>query len=206
MKRKSYQDEGNSYCRNWALELYPEWNNFNSIISFIEKHYISYVYIYHDKDIWTELDYKENQQYCDANNIHSGDLKKLHVHVAVQFPNPRYRYTIAKELNIDNRWVRSSRKFKSFLKYLVHQVEIDKWHYSLLDLKGPLKSKVIKLCGSDSDIEDQSNEILDLIKARNYWTFYDFIREINKRGLYSVYRSGYSIYRDLIQDHNMGVF
>lgn len=205
-KKTRYVNEGNSYCRNWALELYTEWDNFDDVIKFIESHYSNYAYIYHDKDIWTEEDYLEKQEYCNSNNIKVGDLKKLHCHVAVQFNNPRYRQTIANELNIDVRWVRKSTKFKKFLKYLVHHDEIDKYHYSVIDVKGTLAYKVALLCSQDIDIETKSSELLDLIMSRNTWTLYAFTREVNKRGLYSVFRQGYSLYKDLIQDHNMGVF
>lgn len=197
--------EGNSYCRNWALELYHDWDNYDEVIKYIEIHYVNYAYIVHDMDIWTDDDYKTKKEYMDKNDIHVGDLKKIHTHVAVQFPNPRYRFTIAKELNIDNNFVRSSRKFKKYLRYLIHYDEIDKYHYSILDVKGTLQRKVRLYCESTEEIEVKSDEILDLIVSRSHWTLYEFGREINKRGLYSVFRSGYSYYRDVIADHNMGV-
>lgn len=204
-KTKVYVDEGNSYSRNWALEIYPSWSNYDDIMEFVQDHYRAYAYILHDKDIWTAADVAKSVEYCLQNNIQIGDPKKCHVHIAIKFDNPRYRYTIAKELGIEDRFVRQCRKMNSFLKYLVHFDEYDKVAYPVQNVKGPLAPKVWKLCSESQEIEHSSDEIRELILSRPHWTLSELLKAVNQRGLYSVYRQGYTLYKDILVDHNMGI-
>lgn len=205
-KKQVNQEEGNSYCRKFVLELYHDWENYDNITEFIKSHYPLYLGITHDKDIWTVEDYLEKQKYMDDNGIKIGDTKKIHDYYVIEFANPRYRYTIAKELGIDDRFVHKVKKYRGALEYSIHLNNLDKHQYSVDETFGTLKLELIKYVQSHIFEEQKSTEIMDIILLRPSITLKELLEEVNKRGLYSTFRQGYSIYKDLMQEHNMGVY
>lgn len=216
-KKKSYADlvAEDSYCRNFNIEIWDKWdedvkdpeytyNSCSGVLKFIEEHYKYYIYCHHDKDIWTESDYSEKKDYMDSHDIHVGDHKQNHYQIFVKFTNPRYKSTIAKELNIPDSCIIKALSAKGSIMYIIHENEVDKWHYDISEARGTLIPELIKYIGLRIPEEDKSNEILDLIVLDRYWSMYKLTREINKRGLYSHFIRGYSLYRDILQEHREG--
>ena len=74
--------ESNFKSRSFCILLYPDCSAHMDALNFIRQNY-SYAAILHDKDL-------------DDN----GELKKPHFHVVIRFPNPRYVYSVIKQLNI----------------------------------------------------------------------------------------------------------
>ena len=136
MAKKTNQDEGNSYCRKFVIELYHEWENYKEIRKFIDSHYLLYLGITHDQDIWTEQDYIEKMDYMNEHNYKVGDTKKVHDYFVVDFNNPRYRNTIAKELNIDPR-------------LLISLAKSYKFQYGLLVIKSSISLLLSSSCICD---------------------------------------------------------
>lgn len=195
----------NSYSRKFNLEIYEEWENSKDIIKFIEEHYKQYAYIYHDKDIWTEEDYKHKEEYMNAHGYKIGDEKKPHYHAVVCFTNPRYKNTVAKELNIDSRFIVKTKKYRKSIEYLIHENEIDKYHYNFNEVKGPLLKDLLKFIRLEISEEDKSDEVINLILSKR-WYLPELVREINKRGLYVHFRQGFSIYKIIYEENNCGQY
>lgn len=196
----------NFYTRVFFLEIYHDWDNYEEIINYIKSHYILYLMITHDKDIWTEEDLAKHPEYFAENNIQVGDLKKIHDHVLVKFPNPRYRNTIANELIIDSRWIQKVIKYKKAVQYLIHLNDPDKHFYSIDEVKGTLMLDLRKYLKQDEYEENKSEEIIHYILSQNHNTLLSVLKWVNKNGLYSTYRMGYSLYKDIIIEHNAGVY
>lgn len=210
MPKKNNDELINEYSRNFIIEIYNEWDNYNEIINYIKSHYKKYLYIVHDKDIWVESDYKLKKEYMDKNNIKVGDVKKIHTHIVVLFTNPRYRNTIANELNINLKWVQKCKKnYITNLQYLIHENDIDKYHYNTWECLGN-NELLLELKRSINHKQLQERNIIDIIDLIGTYTgvinITEFTIEICKRGLYGTYRNSWSIIKEIIIEHNQGVF
>lgn len=214
-KYKNFDYSLNHYSRNWTIELYEfevKENDIvvythNDVLKYITDHYQQYIWIKHDKDIWTDEDIEKNKVYCKENNIQKGQNKKVHYHIVCRFFNPRYRDTIAKELKYDRRFILPViSSFKDALLYITHERYPEKYHYKVEECTGTLILELQKLVQNQILDEDKSNEILMLIMSRDNWTKYKLLKAINERGLYAFYRQGYSIYRDILEEHNIYIY
>lgn len=214
MARKSIvlPDE-NFKCRNFRLEIYEEWEadidngylDFCDIISNIRK-YSRFIGIRHDKDEWTYSDYQSRSEYMDSHNIHVGDLKKPHYHFVVKFENARFRDTVAKEIGMNSRFIFPCNKYQKAVEYLIHLNEDDKHLYDVSECFGTLVPDLKKFLSKRINEEDRSNMILDIILSKEHWLLVDLLHEINNQGLYGTFRQGWSIYRQIIEDHNLGIY
>lgn len=212
-KNRIVKEDENFKTRTFRLEVYEDWEENNElglldssdVLNNIRK-YSKYIGIRHDKDEWSYLDVEEKKEYCDKNNIKVGDLKKPHYHFVVKFENARFRNTLAKEIGMPAKFIIPSYKYKKDVEYLIHLNEDDKYLYPVDDAFGTLVIDLKKFINKSIQEEDKSNLILDLIMSKRNWNLYLLLREINRRGLYSTFRSGYSIYRDVIEEHNIGIY
>ena len=198
--------DDNFYIRNFRIEVYEDWENFNQVQEFINKNYLQFIGIRHDKDVWTLQQYSEKKEYCDERGIVAGQLKKPHWHYVIKFNNPRYRFTIAKELGINERFVLPCNNYRKAVEYLIHLNEDDKIEYSVDNCIGSLVLDLKKFIQGRIYEEDKSNEIIDLIIDHKSWLLPDLMKEINKRGLYSTFRQGWSIYKVILEEHNTGIY
>lgn len=223
-KRKSlnYVDliNENSYSRKFYIELYKDWENYENILLFIENHYQSYNFICHDRDVWTETDYSNNQEYMDSRGIKVGDVKKVHYHVIVTFNNPRYKSTLINELfsqykrddvDLFDNFKRNVIKiidYKKTQRYQTHEDEDDKIHYDFYEVKGKGQAyeDYYKFLSVNRSDESRSNEIVDLILSRKHWLLVELVREVNKRSLYSCFIRGFALYIRLFEDNNEGLY
>ena len=140
---------------------------------------------------------------------HKGELKKSHFHFIVKFDNPRYVSGVAKEFEIEERFIQVTKSIKGSAQYLLHYGLDDKFQYNVDDLVGTLKGDVVKLINSDEKITeteayymltafiDSSRRILT-VRAVG-----DFLAD---NGLYSFFRRNFSIIRCLIDDNNEKIY
>lgn len=211
-KRIVTEDE-NFKTRNFRLEVYEDWDvdeekgylDSSDVLNNIRK-YNKFIGIRHDKDEWNYMDVEEKKEYCDSRGIKVGDLKKPHYHFVVKFENARFRSTLSKELGMPAKFIIPSYNYRKDVEYLIHLNEDDKYLYQVEEAFGPLVLDLKKFINKGIQEEDKSNLILDLILSRNNWNMYTLLREINRRGLYSTFRSGYSLYRDIFEEHNIGIY
>lgn len=212
-KNRIVKEDENFKTRTFRLEVYEDWEE-NSELGLLDssdvlnniRKYSKYIGIRHDKDEWSYLDVEEKKEYCEKNNIKVGDLKKPHYHFVVKFENARFRNTLAKEIGMPAKFIIPSYKYKKDVEYLIHLNEDDKYLYPVEETFGTLVIDLKKFINRSIQEEDKSNLILDLIMSKRNWNLYLLLREINRRGLYSTFRSGYSIYRDVIEEHNIGIY
>lgn len=216
-KKQSYSEliQEDSYCRNYNIEIWDSWdedikdpgysyNSCSGVLKFIEEHYKYYIYCHHDKDIWTQEDYEEKKDYMDSHNIKVGDPKKPHYQIFVKFVNARWKSTVAKELNIPFNCLMKAKSEKGSILYTIHEKEIYKYHYDILEAKGTLVPKLFQLIGQNKSEEDKSDEVLDLILSKENWNLVDLVREINKRCLYSHFIRGFQMYYKVYESNNLG--
>lgn len=180
-KMKAYKS------RRHCLLLYPEDGTHVKALEYIERHY-RYAYIKHDKDVIEE----------------TGELKKEHWHVVVEFQNAKYNTAVAKEMGITDNYIQECRNIENALEYLIHYREETKHQYDIAEVKGDLRNKLIKYMNNDSrDEGEKTVELLDYIESyQGELSVTKVARKSAELGLWDVFRRASAIYIRIIDEHN----
>lgn len=159
--------------------------DYNKIIDYIEKNWKHYAYIEHDEDIET---------------------KKPHTHVLVHFDSKRYPTGIAKELGITPNYIQKANLIP-YLRYLIHLDDEDKKQYSIDDVQGTLKQKLIDIMTNDKMSEtEQVSCICDYIFEYDKFLYHSvLIQFVLSNGCYSAYRRNFILFDKLLLEHNKNV-
>lgn len=190
-------DNDNKY-RNFFLLLYPDNPEHLKVIFDLQNIYKS-VGICHDQDIYLEdvVDKKSGV----VKHL-KGDKKKKHFHFCLEVPNPRYRKGIAKEFDIEDRFVQVAENFASCKKYLLHWGYADKFQYDTNDLVGVLAPKLIKQLTELSE-DSQIAILVNYIDSRhNDLSMRQLFDYAQKNGCLGTYRRWYSILSDFVYAGN----
>lgn len=173
--------------RRHCLLLYPEDPLHQSALEKIKNDY-NYAYILHDKD-------------CDND---TGEVKKSHYHVIVEYPNAKWNSAVANDLGITENYIQQCGNYELALEYLIHYNDIDKYQYDIDEVHGTLKKKLQRLLKNDGKDEiERIDELLTFIneskKNISYLEFSKFCVEVGK---WDVYRRSAIIFIKMIDEHN----
>jgi len=189
------------YNRNFLLLLYPDNEQHINALNTVIRLYSDYAFILHNKDEFLENQDIECVEIDELLDSHI--LKKEHYHVVIKFQNARYRSSVAKELEIEERFVRTANLDASLL-YLIHFDDEDKFQYSVDDVQGTLKLRLQKLIANRG--KDEDTKVLDLLDHIDATTttisISYFSRYCASNGMWDVYRRGASIFNACIFEHN----
>lgn len=173
-------------ARNFCLVLYEEDETHLKAIEKIKENY-DYAIICHDRDVNSE-----------------GELKKPHYHVVLRFNNPKWSSALASELGITENYLEESRSLKRSLLYLIHFYDEDKFQYSIDDVKGSLKNRLIDFIRNDG--KSESEKVLEIFKLIDDTEcridFRIFVKQVSIMGYYDVLRRSTSIIMRYIDCHN----
>ena len=177
--------------RNFLLLLYPDNPEHKEVIDLLSSPNSQYMAVgcCHNMDVFEDGDKK-------------GEFKKSHYHFIVKFKNPRYISGVSIEFAIDERFIQFLDSWKNAARYLLHWGDPDKYQYDPSDLVGTLKSEVLKLIDDTSDdtklleITRYINNSVGVISFANVWDY------VLKQGYANVYRRYYTVFSDLIGQHN----
>lgn len=191
MPKKKIKDREKDKDRNFMLLLYPDNPEHKEVIALLSNPNGEYraVGCCHNMDVYETGD-------------HIGEFKKPHYHFIVKFKNPRYISGVSIEFAIDERFIQFLDNWKNAARYLLHWGDPDKFQYDPVDLVGSLKSEVLKLIDDTSDdtklqeITRYLNNLPGVISFANVWDY------VLKQGYANVYRRYYSVFSDLIGQHN----
>ena len=137
------------------LLLYPDCEAHCKAVEKIKQSY-DYAMILHNRDYWTEQDEKENSEHVQ------GVLKKEHWHVVLRFNQAVWSTAICKELCIEHNYIENVKRFDNALQYLIHYNDSDKAEYSIDEVQGNLKQKLIE---SINKVEKSEGEkVVELIE------------------------------------------
>ena len=173
--------------RSHVLLLYPDCEEHVRALKLIERSY-DYAYILHDKD-----------------KMENGDMKKPHYHVVLRFPNQVWSSKVCKDLGIQENYIEKHRSFPNALMYLIHYNDSDKAQYSVDDVKGSLKTRLIQeISKVDKTESEKIIELLDYIESlAQPITIISFMRYCASMGYWSEYRRSGAIFMRAIDEHNM---
>lgn len=177
--------------------LYPDNAEHCKAIEKIKRSY-DYAMILHDRDFWTEEDEKKNPEHV------SGLKKKEHWHVVLRFPQAVWSSAICKELGIEHKFIECIKKFDNALMYLIHYNDSDKTLYSIDEVSGNLKNKVVESINKLEKSEGEKVlELIDFIEDYpNKLTIKEFSRWCAMNGYWSEFRRSASVFLKIIDEHN----
>lgn len=180
-RSEKYRDRG--HC----LLLYPDCEAHVKALQIIERSY-DYAYILHDRDI-----------------MENGELKKPHYHVLLRFPNATWSTKVCKDLGIQENYIEKPRSFNSALLYLIHFNDTDKTQYSVDEVKGSLKHRLVNEVNKiDKTESEKIIELLDFIDSMaEPITIAGFSRYCASMGYWSEFRRSGGIFMRAIDEHNM---
>ena len=135
----------------------------------------------------------------------AGEIKKAHFHFILRCKNPRYKSGIAKELDIEPRFIDETSSLQGSAKYLLHFGDDTKYQYSPDDLVGNLKGDVLKLIENGEKISDCDFffMLLDFLDSTHRRvTVRDVGVFLATNGGYKYFKCNFNICRELMYEHN----
>lgn len=130
---------------------------------------------------------------------------KLHHHVVVLFKDGRKNADIANDLGIDKRWLRAWDRQKKALRYLCHKDNPVKYQYSTDGIYGTIAEKAVAACSKGNELSEQQSvdDLISFVESIPGFITYEFLlKEINKLGLFPVFRRMGVIAVRLVDSHN----
>ena len=179
------------------LLLYPEDVTHQNAIKKIEQSY-DYAMILHNRDYWTEDDQKQNPERV------AGVVKKEHWHVVLRFNQAVWSSAVCKDLGIEHNYIENVKRFDNAIQYLIHYNDTDKAQYSIDEVKGNLKQKLIE---SINKVEKSEGEkVCELIehieKQDSIISLKAFATYCAVNGYWAEFRRSASIFIKIIDEHN----
>lgn len=170
---------------NFALVLYPESEQHQRILSYLERRRETFrpVYILHDRDVWVEGD-----ELPEGAKI--GDRKKPHWHVSISYPCQTTASAVSKFLG--GVYVEGLNNPASYLFYMIHDTP-ESWlkeRYEASELHGDM-AKIKKVFGKNAyfvQLKDIANDIangdslIDIVQDVSEADEYVFMETFKKFG------------------------
>lgn len=191
MKNEKYR------ARVHMLLLYPDNEQHVAALDKISKSY-DYAAVQHDKDYWTEEDEKKNPEHK------KGEIKKAHFHVVIRCANATWSTALCKDLGIEEKFCEQARNVDNALQYLIHYNDTDKAQYTLDDVFGTMKPKLVE---SINKVEKSEGEkVVELIEFidnhEGYLSIKEFATYCAKNGYWAEFRRSGAIFCKIIEEHN----
>lgn len=169
------------------LLLYPDNEVHAQAIEKIPSLY-DYAMILHDKDI-----------------AEDGQTKKAHYHVVLRFNQAVWSTAICKALGIEHTFIEDVKRFENALQYLIHYNDNDKAQYSIDEVNGNLKTKLVE---SINKVEKSEGEkVVELIQFIKEYdgklSVTEFAHFCALNGYWSEFRRSGAIFCKIIEEHNI---
>lgn len=187
MSREKYRS------RVHMLLLYPDNEQHCKAVEKIQQSY-DYAMILHNRDYWTD----------DTDEHQRGELKKEHWHIVLRFNQAVWSSALCKDLGIEHNYIENVKRFDNAIQYLIHYNDNDKAQYSIDDVKGNLKQKLIE---SINKVEKSEGEkVIELInyieKQETRISYKSFAVYCAEQGYWAEFRRSASIFIKMIDEHN----
>ena len=179
------------------LLLYPDNEQHCKAVEKIKQSY-DYAMVLHNRDYWTEEDVKNNPERV------SGELKKEHWHIVLRFNQAVWSSAICKELEIEHNFIENVKRFDNALQYLIHYNDTDKAQYSVDDVSGNLKQKLVESINKVEKSEGEKVcELIEYIDSQDMKiSLKQFANYCAVNGYWAEFRRSASIFIRIIDEHN----
>lgn len=178
-----------NHTKNIALLLYRDNADHAVALAKVKKKW-DYTYILHDKD-----------EYEDDTELHDVEqLKKAHYHVLIHLPTQREPKQIARELGLDDRFVRKVTDRTAMLVYLIHTGMYDKYQYSPKEVMSNRPSLFYEALSSVKTSSEKLEIIIDIIQNKNCTTVSFAYKMLIREGYTEFALKHHSLIKDLVND------
>ncbi len=165
--------------RTFSIILYDTEED-NKILEQAKKNY-NYAYILHDKDV-----------------DEFGELKKAHYHLILRWNDTKSINALSMELSIPIEKITKIKNYKSSIRYLTHIDYKEKYQYDLNNISTNMD---IKEYFDDELTELQKVKLIaEIINNENISSKRYILDIVIEKGLWSEYRRGYAIWKDILQE------
>lgn len=189
--KKEMQDKR---YRNFRILLYPDNPAHNLASIRLSTAEYNAVGMLHDKDIYTDDD--------PERGIVKGEIEKKHWHFVVKFKNAKTFNALAKELDIEPKFIQKCDSYKGALLYLIHANDPEKYQYSPFNAAGTLAGDLVQM----ADGRPEYLKILDIAvyieEYKGKLNLSAVLKYACSHGMYSTYRRDLQTVRELIGEHN----
>lgn len=143
----------------------------------------------------------------DKDIADDGILKKPHYHIVLRFSQAVWNTAICKELNISQNYIENVNRFDNALQYLIHYNDSQKHQYSLNDVFGNLKKKLVESINKVEKSEcEKVFELIEYINNCDYKiTANHFSSYCAINGYWAEFRRSASIFFKIIDEHNLNL-
>lgn len=178
--------------------LYPDNPDHGRIFAEVIKRF-DYAYILHDRDL-KEADFEEH---ClDPDNPSDLDLlKKAHYHVLTFHPNQKSSSQLAKELQLDPRFVREVSDRNAMLLYLTHIGDRSKHQYSLDEVVSNRRSIYLEGLQIYLTNTERLEKMITIIQNKKCVTVAFALRVLSSEGLTDFALKHFSVLKSLVEEN-----
>lgn len=168
------------------LLLYPENEQHQKAVEKIKQSY-DYAIVLHNRDITED-----------------GELKKEHWHCVLRFTQAVWSSALCKDLGIEHNYIENVKRFDNALQYLIHYNDSDKAQYSIDEVSGNLKQKLVESINKVEKSEGEKVlELIEYIESQNdRITIKSFANFCAQQGYWSEFRRSATIFIKIIDEHN----
>lgn len=172
--------------RNMRFLIYPDNPTHVKALSKIKEKY-DYAMILHDKD------FKED-----------GSPDKIHIHVVAKIATSAcWNTSICKDLGLEPIFSRPCSSINKALQYLIHFNNPEKYQYSIDEVEGSLKNKLVECINSDGkDESDKVYELISYIHNADFLSITEFSAYCCSLGYWDVFRRSGVIFIKMLDEHN----
>lgn len=180
--------------------LYVEDDNYNidDVLKSIrsDSNAISYAFILHDKDIYTEETFDKYGRLLG----HEGELKQPHYHVCVHYLEPQNKSDIANSYGLKNRFIEKCKNYAGSLLYLTHRNAEDKVPYPLESIETNILPYITFLYNSYVPKTTILNYVRQYVSQTTYPSLNGFLNYIPEDMIDEV-RKYWGVVRDMINEY-----
>lgn len=175
------------------LILYPDNESHCSAMEKIAQSY-DYASILHNKDFYLE----------DTDKHVKGEIKKEHWHVVLRFNQAVWSSAVCKDLGIEENYIENVRRFDNAIQYLIHYNDTDKAQYSVDEVKGNLKQRLVESINKNEKNEGEKVcELIEYIKSqKSKISISSFASYCASEGYWAEFRRSATIFIRIIDEHN----
>jgi len=169
--------------RKFGLLVYPDDANHVQVLEAIKSY--DYAMILHDRD-------------CDGDGV----LLKAHWHIVLASKNAQWSSALAKELGLKENYILQIRNEECALEYLIHYNEPNKYQYSMDDVKGPRKRKLVEYIARDDKSEHEKvDALIEYIENNSDWlTVTYFAKHCARSGMWDIFRRSGAIFMRILSE------
>lgn len=178
----------------FCLELYPDNFQHQIAVDTLDKLGYQYSAILHDKDVKLDDDKKP---------IEPIEPVKPHWNIVLCFSQQRDLHVVARELDIEPRWLECAKSREVVERYHIHADNPEKYQYDPAEIFGPLADSVRAKLGHGKTEEDKVLALFQLLDSmKKPCSYRTFITAACHAGLYSTLRRMGGLFKPVFDEHN----